>query len=416
MPPNPCRTVVIAAPAPTDNPRDLNPPRTDRTFATKLVRISGTNLDDNFLSDNIITIDVEETARGLSKARVVLYNNDLRLTDNVLFQANVKVEIYTGYESTTLQKHGTYYCAKPHFMFKKGAALIELICYSEEWPLTIGEQRLNYQNMRDSDIAAQIASRYGLQTNIDQTDPIHEQVAQWNATDMEFLEERARLYGFDVFISEGVLNFHAPVFTDSGITLFYGETKVSQLASFDVTVDPWMSGQVWTRSGIDRLSGQEWSFDGTTESDTIGKTIAQRSQSAFIPASKIATFNGVRPQRFIVGGGHEQTTEDGQTQVQGFVNATSWVTHGIGYIVGIETIKARQLVQITGVGSLAGYYYITRTHHKIERGNYSLRFEGIMPGTGTPSQPAGLANGGQGRPLPADVTSESPSSGTAVVG
>jgi hypothetical protein len=414
---DPCRTIVIAAPVAQDDPRDQTPQRTDRRFATKIVRISGEDLDDSFISDNISVISVEETARGLSKARVILYNNELRLTDHELFQANVKVEIFTGYKSTTPVKRGTFYCAKPHFMFKQGAALIELVCYGEEWPLTVSEVRQTYENQRDSEIVEKIATKYGLDTDIDTTDPIHEHVSQMNATDMEFLEERARLYGFDVYVSEGVLHFHAPRFTDSGLSLFYGPDQVSQLASFDVQVDPWMSGQLWTRSGIDRLSGKEWSFDGQDDPDEVSREIQSRSTSKFKKAAELAVINGQRPQRFIVGGGHEQTESDGKTQVQGYTRATEWVVHGCGYIVGVETLKARQLVEIVGVGHLSGFYYVTRAHHKIERGNYSLRFEGVRPGIGALAQPQGAPIGNSsGRPSPSDVTKNSPVVGTAIVG
>lgn len=414
---DPCRTVIIVAPTPQDDPRDQNPQRTDRRFATKLVRISGENLDDSFISDNIVTVSVEESARGLSKARVVLYNNDLRLTDHELFQANVKVEIFTGYKSTTFVKRGTFYCAKPHFMFKQGAALIELVCYGEEWPLTVSEVRQTYENYRDSEIVQQIAARNGLTADVDLTSPVHEHVSQMNATDMEFLEERARLYGFDVYVSEGVLHFHAPRFTDSGLSLFYGPGKVSQLASFDVSVDPWMSGQLWTRSGIDRLSGKEWSFDGQDDPDIVAREIQTRSESRFRKASELSVINNKRPRRFIVGGGHEQTEAEGRAQVQGYTRATDWLVYGSGTMVGVEKLKARQLVEIVGVGHLSGYYYVTRAHHKIERGPYTLKFEAIRPGTGSLSQPQGLpVGGGSGRPSPADVTQRSPVVGTAEVG
>lgn len=413
---NPCRTIEIAAPLASDNPRDLDPKQTDRRFPTKIVRISGQDLDDSFISDNIHKMEVEETARGLSKARVVIFNNGNRLTDNELFQANVKVEIFTGYQSTAPVKRGTFYCAKPHFAFRQGAALIDLICYGEEWPLTISERRAVYENMRDSDIVQKLADFYGLQSDVDQTDPIHEHVAQMNSTDMEFLEERARLYGFDVYVSEGVLNFHAPRFTDSGISLLYGSDGVSQITTFDVTVDPWMSGDLWTRSGIDRLSGQEWSYSSDDSPDPISQAIQTRSTSKFKKAADIAVINGLRPQRFIVGGGHEQTAAEGRRQVTGYTRATEWIVHGMGDIVGVEGIKARQLIEIVGVGHLSGFYYVTRALHKIQ-GNYSLRFEAIRPGIGTLAQPQGLPVGNsQGRPSPPDVSKNSPVVGQAQVG
>lgn len=412
-----CRTVARVSPEPSapDLRQAALQPRVDRRFPTRLVRISGKNLDDEFLSDNIKSVTVEETARGLSKAEVVLLNSDMKLTDNPLFQSNVKVEIYTGYRSKPFVKRGTFFCVKPIFSFKKGSQVVELECYGEEWPLMVDERRDVYENKRDSDIATDIATRYGLTADVDFTNPLHEHVAQMNVTDAVFLESRSQLYGYDFYVEEGVLHFHAPRFVDSNLSLFYGSDQVSTIASFEVSADPWMKGMKWTKTGIDRLTGQEWNASSLDEPDIVSKTIGSRNKSKFQRASALATFKGVRPQRFIVGEGQEQTEAEARANVRGYTQATEWITHGSATVIGVETLKARQLVELVGIGHHAGFYYVTHVRHSIKQG-YTMQFKAVRPGIGALSiVPGALVGTGTGRLTPDDASNQSATVGTAQV-
>ena len=53
------------------------------TVATKAVRIDSKRLTEEFVGSSILDLDVEETARGLSKACITFYNRELQFTDLV---------------------------------------------------------------------------------------------------------------------------------------------------------------------------------------------------------------------------------------------------------------------------------------------------------------------------------------------
>jgi phage protein D len=70
-----------------------------------------------------------------------------------------------------------------------------------------------YRNMKDSDIAQQMALKYGLVTappQIDSTTGVHDAVAQFNQTDWEFLKCRAAENGFDFGVVQGAFVFRKP--------------------------------------------------------------------------------------------------------------------------------------------------------------------------------------------------------------
>jgi phage protein D/phage baseplate assembly protein gpV len=79
-----------------------------------------------------------------------------------------------------------------------------------------------YINVKDSDLASQIASRLGLTPAVDTTSTVYEHVFQHNQSDLSFLMQRAWRIGYECFISDGKLNFRKPPAPGSGITLTWG--------------------------------------------------------------------------------------------------------------------------------------------------------------------------------------------------
>ncbi len=385
----------------------------ERIAVRRQVIISGSNLNDEALDSQISDIIVEETSRGLSMAKVVLNNTNLAFTDHELVQGqNVEVEIFNGYENTALEKRGTFRAAVPRYSFRNQAMpTITLICYGPEWPLAVGEQREIYENLRDSEIAERIAQKAGLQTDITQTSPVYEHVSQFNMTDMEFLENRALLYGYDVYVEDGKLHFHAPRFKHSGLTLMYGGGNTGVLTSFEVTVDPWVKGAQWTKSGINRVTGEEWEFTTLDPQDDVSVEIERKGGRGYQTAAELATVDGVRPRRYIVGDGHELSEDEGSEQAAHYAQATEWIVVGSASVKGIELLHARQVVTILGVGHLSGDYYVTSVCHKITPLGYSMDFTITRPGLGKLDDMYRSGKGDERR----DVTSLSLEVGTAEI-
>lgn len=385
-----------------------------------MVVIDGADMDKEFLSARVMSVVAEESARGLSRATVLVQNENVAFTDHELLQGNsLGVQIWTGYAGQRLVKRGSYLATVPRFAFRNRAMpVIELNCYGQEWPLMISEEREVYENLTDAQIASLIARKHDLVPDVESTSPLYEHVAQFNMTDMEFLENRALLYGYDVYVEEGVLHFHRPRFVHSGLNLFYRRGEAGLLTSFEVVVDPWVNGAEWTKSGINRITGNPWEFRDGGDSDAVSAELKDRAGPGFQSAADLAEVNGTRPRRFIVGEGHEMTEGEGRQQVRGFGRATEWLVTGSAEVLGIESLKARTVVTISGLGHLSGDYYVTQVVHSITPDNpYTMSFKVMRPGVGRLRDLArSVARSPVTRRDRRDATSESLSAGNVSVG
>jgi phage baseplate assembly protein gpV len=79
-----------------------------------------------------------------------------------------------------------------------------------------------YLNVKDSDLASQIASSAGLRTNVEQTRIVYDHLYQHNQSDLNFLMQRAWRIGYECFVDDGTLVFRRPVHNDAAVTLEWG--------------------------------------------------------------------------------------------------------------------------------------------------------------------------------------------------
>jgi uncharacterized protein involved in type VI secretion and phage assembly len=80
-----------------------------------------------------------------------------------------------------------------------------------------GTKTQAYLNVTYTDVVEEIAQRNGLTIGAtDPTSPVFDQVTQAATDDWSFLRQLASDVGFDLYVSQGELNFHAPVQASSG--------------------------------------------------------------------------------------------------------------------------------------------------------------------------------------------------------
>ena len=84
-----------------------------------------------------------------------------------------------------------------------------------------------YLNVKDSDLATEIARAVNLQPEVDTTSAVYEHIFQHNQSDLAFLRQRAWRIGYECFVDNGKLYFRKPSTASAQITLQWGQDLLS---------------------------------------------------------------------------------------------------------------------------------------------------------------------------------------------
>ena len=348
----------------------------ERRHPIKTVTIENKDLEFELLDDFVTDIFVDQNTDGLSVAKLVLHNLDTNyLVNERLFSMHNKIKIWLGYLDTGQEYQGEFRIQRPTYQFAERAQKIELYCVSLEYDLMHTERRQAYFKKTDSDIARDIAKRNNLKFDIESTSTLYAQVIQANQSDIKFLESRARLYGYDVFIKNGVLHFHSPRYDHSGISVYYDNGDNSLITEMDIRVDSWYSGVNWQVTKFDPKTKELYGRQSSNEKgNALQRDLLKRNNNDIQP-HEYSSVNTEQPVRYLVGEGHNQTLAEADKQVQSFSEASRYGVRSCGVLdLGLEVLKPRTIITVLGVGRFSGDYYITRVFHKYSQG-YKVNFE-----------------------------------------
>ena len=212
-----------------------------------------------------------------------------------------------------------------------------------------------FLNMKDSDIASQIAGDWSLRPEVEDTRVTLDYVLQNNQTDFEFLQERARRIGYEMVVTDTTLHFRARQNEGNAVVTLRREVD---LLDFNV--------RTTTVGQVEEVRVQGWNPKDKEEVVARSGTGDERRMGGGGSASGPATAQ----QAFGDTGG---TTVDMPvlSQAEADQLASGWFgemalhyVKGHGVCIGRSDLRAGTLVEIEGLGRrFSGTYYVTSTEH-----------------------------------------------------
>ena len=284
-----------------------------------------------------------------------------------LFAVGHVVEIKIGYAGNLRRLIvGEITGLEPEFIFDRQPSL-RVRGYDRRHRLNRGRKTRTFVQLKDSDIAEQIARQVGLTAQVVDTLVTHDYVVQANQSDMDFLQERARRIQYEVLVEDKTLSFR-PVSNAAGEVLtlaigggdlleFYPRLSAARQVS-EVVVRGWSAKD---KEGIRgrAAAGDEVSRMGGRASG------AAISESAF--GAAVATISD-RPVM--------SQAEADQLAKARFNDVALALVMGEGVCRGRSDLRAGQVIRIDGVGRrFGGQYYVTAASHRYRtRDGYHTHF------------------------------------------
>jgi uncharacterized protein involved in type VI secretion and phage assembly len=236
-----------------------------------------------------------------------------------------------------------------------------------------GRRTRSYRNVKDSDIARQLAAGAGLQVGtIDESSTVHDYVSQVNVSDWDFLKARAGEAGFEMEVTEGKFCFRKPeesseapasgtLTSKNPLQLVLGQ----ELLEF--------TPRVTSAQQVEEVQVRSWdpkqktALVGTARAATVSARLTDRPDgvaAAFKPAPHVTVDRPLASQSEV-----DATAKAIAEQV------ASAFAEAEGLARGNPHLKAGAAVSIGLVAeSFAGRYTLTRTRHIFDDLGYRTRF------------------------------------------
>ncbi|PJF40818.1 MAG: phage late control D family protein [Chloroflexi bacterium] len=330
------------------------------------ILVNGSELSTDILVDVVgVSVHQDVNAASMFTIRMMTWDiqkSELTWVDDSLFNVGNTVSIKMGYvdhvqeviagEITGLELE--YIAAEPPQLVVRG--------YDRRHRLLRGRKTKSFLNMKDSDIAKQIAGNHSLSPTVVDTKVKLDYVLQHNQTDMEFLLDRAQRIGYEVVVEDKKLYFRPrQVAGSEALTLdlqqdllefFPRLTAVTQVGE--------MSVRGWDIKKKEAITGK-----ATSESTKLGSKTGTKAAGTF----------GTRAEWSVERPVSTKAEADAIAQGRFDEMALAYVT-AEGKILGNTSLKAGEIVKIEGAGKrFSGKYYVTSAVHTyMPRTGYETNF------------------------------------------
>jgi phage protein D len=275
--------------------------------------------------------------------------------DDSLFREGNPVEIEIGYrDQMQVVFSGEITGLEPEFMEAKPPTLT-VRGYDRRHRLMRQRKTRSFTNVRDSDIASQLAGSAGLTPDVEDSKVMLPYVLQHNQTDLEFLLSRAARIDFEVVVSAGKLSFRKRKIKDSEVLTLRREIELLEFRPRMTTLGQAQELVVRGWSPKDKkeivaraAAGDEPKVMGGTASGpaNVGSVFGETgSASVTMPVQSQEDADQIAKQRF-------------SEMALGYVR-------GEGVCIGDPRIRAGTVVKIEGLGKrFSGPYYLTWAEHR----------------------------------------------------
>lgn len=301
--------------------------------------------------------------------------------DSSTFDPGGDVEVKLGYlGSLATVAKGTIVSVEPVFPQGEDPYVLVRGYGKGSTRLSQGKKTRTFQKQKVSDIVTQLAQEEGLQCEVDDTSVVHDYLLQNNQSNIEFMKELARRHHIEleVVAEEGKLRFQKPGSkgADAGsyewgknLKSFYVRKKSSDVHG-EVVTKGWDPAQKKTITGSDKT--QTSGSSSTVSPDKLAQKFGSATHQISIrPVSSTDEANALSHAAF------NEKASEAQT--------------GKGTILGSPDCKPGATIELDGLGSWSGKYYVTNATHLFHPSSgytteFFVKFQD-PPSPSTPSEP-----------------------------
>jgi uncharacterized protein len=347
-------------------------------------RVGERPLDRSVVHD-ITTVTYRDSLTEIDGFDITINNWDaehrrFKYSDSRLFDPGRKLELWMGYhgrDGLTRMLTGQITALKPSFP-SSGQPTLVISGLNLLHGLRRKKESETYLNKTDSEIAQTIVARLsgnGVTFQLDAPGAAgerpHDYVFQDGRTDAEFLLERARSIGYDLFVSEPE-NGGDP-------TLYFGPSTRVRDAAYKLVYGGSLiqfTPKLSTALQVGKVTVRGWNAL-TKEAITATVTRAELATGRADAGQEEDPGQAFRDREEVITNRPVATEAEARTLARETLEriAKDTIT-GSGSVVGAPDLRAGTVLALDGLGDrFSGRYFVTATTHTIGDGGYTTQFE-----------------------------------------
>ncbi|MEH2278813.1 MAG: VgrG-related protein [Nostoc sp.] len=228
-----------------------------------------------------------------------------------------------------------------------------------------GRYNRSFTGQTDSDIVTKIVEEVGIKLgNIDPSGEAQKYVFQENQTNMEFLQERAARIGFELFMSDGKMNFCKQK-SEGDLALKWGD----QIKQFRV--------RVTSAEQVNTVKVRAWDY---TQKEPIIETATKETQLTEtgnkLGSSTSSAFSNLKSYEMTVVNKPVASAKQAEIMAQALCDELGGeFVYADAQVEGNPDIRPGQVINLENMGDrYSGKYYVTDTRHFLEERVYKTDF------------------------------------------
>ena len=406
------------------------------TYApTFLIQIEGQDLSAD-ITQEIRSFVFEDNEKELDVLELTVTDRNLQFVDDPLFQEGNEITARFGYAGGDLSPKKKVVIKDIEYDFpEEGDPTITLRAYDKGHKLAGRENQKVWTKpppgILYSEIAEEIAAKYGLTPKVTETKAPHLRVAQSNVSDAEFLKKLAEtarakdgegVTGYVFYVQDDELHFHPRgLDQEPALVLEYFTDTKGVLRSFKPATQSQGAKGAGTETkavGVDPRKKEpvehKASKDTTSQRTTLGRKTVLVDGNTGEEKFEEQESGHIAPTASRTEGFHEEPAQEpAQDEAEGkFKEASMRQVEATALTIGIPVLKAKQNIEVKGVGrKFSGVYYVQGVRHEIGESGYScelkLKRNALGKGAGDKSEDAqGQENDKEAPPVPKEETPE----------
>ncbi|MEE8421806.1 MAG: VgrG-related protein [Dehalococcoidia bacterium] len=193
-----------------------------RTTSQVQIETSGTQLSADDLA-RITRVEIDSSMHLPDTATIQFHDSDYELIEEASWAIGKPLKVLMGDSEELVALFEGEITGVEAAIDAEGLGSVTFRAYDKSHRLHRGRKSQVFLQSKDSGIVSKVVRSAGLSMKITNTTATHKYVLQDNQTDWEFITERARRNGMDLWVSEGKLHMAPPPNTGSPIDLHLGE-------------------------------------------------------------------------------------------------------------------------------------------------------------------------------------------------